>query len=111
MTNVENSHTKVIPWYDGSKEIETVVKMKGKHVKVAISIPAETFQRLENLRKQMKLSRSEWFALAARKWTDAIDGEVLVRQYLAGYRDQPESLAEAKALESAQVQVLSKEKW
>jgi metal-responsive CopG/Arc/MetJ family transcriptional regulator len=44
-------------------------------VKTAISVPDETFQRVEQAAKRLGVSRSEFYARAARSWLDALDDE------------------------------------
>jgi metal-responsive CopG/Arc/MetJ family transcriptional regulator len=41
-------------------------------VKTAISLPDETFQRVDHAAKRMGVSRSEFFAQAAERWLDAM---------------------------------------
>jgi metal-responsive CopG/Arc/MetJ family transcriptional regulator len=44
-------------------------------MKVAISLPNETFARVEEAAKRLNLSRSEFFARAAERWLDDLDDE------------------------------------
>jgi metal-responsive CopG/Arc/MetJ family transcriptional regulator len=44
-------------------------------VKTAISVPDDTFQRVEQAAKRLGVSRSEFYARAAQKWLDALDDE------------------------------------
>jgi antitoxin MazE6 len=44
-------------------------------VKTAISLPDETFDRVERAAKEMGVSRSEFFARAAERWLDDLDGD------------------------------------
>jgi hypothetical protein len=44
-------------------------------VKTAISVPDETFQRVEQAAKRLGVSRSEFYARAAQSWLDALDDE------------------------------------
>lgn len=55
-------------------------------MKTAISLPDETFVRVEEAAKRLGVSRSEFFARAAERWlddldddqtTDAIDGALI----------------------------------
>jgi len=41
-------------------------------VKTAISLPDNTFRRVEAAAKRMGVSRSEFFARAAERWLDAL---------------------------------------
>lgn len=42
-------------------------------MKTAISLPDDTFDRVERAAKEMGVSRSEFFARAAEHWLDALD--------------------------------------
>jgi metal-responsive CopG/Arc/MetJ family transcriptional regulator len=42
-------------------------------MKTAISLPDETFERVEAAAKRLGLSRSEFFARAAQRWLEDLD--------------------------------------
>jgi metal-responsive CopG/Arc/MetJ family transcriptional regulator len=44
-------------------------------VKTAISLPDETFERVERAAAKLGVSRSEFFARAAERWLDALDDD------------------------------------
>lgn len=44
-------------------------------MKTAISVPDDTFHRVEGAAKRMGVSRSEFFSLAARRWLDAMEDD------------------------------------
>jgi metal-responsive CopG/Arc/MetJ family transcriptional regulator len=44
-------------------------------VKTAISVPDETFQRVEQAAKRLGVSRSEFYARAAQSWLDALEDQ------------------------------------
>jgi metal-responsive CopG/Arc/MetJ family transcriptional regulator len=44
-------------------------------VKTAISLPDDTFERVENAARRLGVSRSQFFARAAERWLDALDDE------------------------------------
>lgn len=44
-------------------------------VKTAISLPDDTFERVETAARKLGVSRSEFFARAAERWLDALDDE------------------------------------
>lgn len=46
-------------------------------MKTAISVPDQVFARVEQHAKQLGLSRSEFFARAAARWSDELDEENL----------------------------------
>lgn len=56
-------------------------------VKTAISLPDDTFARVEHAAKRLGVSRSEFFARAAERWLDDLDGDQTtdaINQALAG---------------------------
>lgn len=42
-------------------------------MKTAISLPDDTFKRVDRAAQRMGVSRSEFFARAAERWLDALD--------------------------------------
>jgi metal-responsive CopG/Arc/MetJ family transcriptional regulator len=46
-----------------------------KLMKTAISLPDETFDRVERAASKLGVSRSEFFARAAERWLDALDND------------------------------------
>lgn len=56
-------------------------------MKTAISLPDETFIRVEQAAKRLGVSRSEFFARAAERWLDDLDDDQTtnaINQALAG---------------------------
>jgi metal-responsive CopG/Arc/MetJ family transcriptional regulator len=49
-------------------------------MKTAISIPDETFVRVEHRARELGVSRSEFFARAAEHWLEALDDERTTEQ-------------------------------
>jgi hypothetical protein len=49
-------------------------------MKTAISVPDETFHRVERRAAELGISRSEFYATAAARYLDQLDGETLTRQ-------------------------------
>lgn len=49
-------------------------------MKTAISIPDETFQRVEQSVAELGISRSEFFARAAKKYLDELEGASITAQ-------------------------------
>jgi hypothetical protein len=49
-------------------------------MKTAISVPDETFRRVERRAAELGISRSEFYATAAARYLDQLDGEALTRQ-------------------------------
>jgi metal-responsive CopG/Arc/MetJ family transcriptional regulator len=88
------------------------VRMKPKGaVKVAISIPGELYQKVENARTRLGKSRSAILQEALVEWLRRRQTERLVRQYEGGYREKPESDEEVQAAEAAAVELLAAEEW
>jgi antitoxin MazE6 len=46
-------------------------------VKTAISLPDDTFHAVTNRARELGMSRSEFFATAARRYLDELDGQSL----------------------------------
>jgi metal-responsive CopG/Arc/MetJ family transcriptional regulator len=44
-------------------------------MKTAISVPDETFQRVDQAAKRLGVSRSEFYARAAQTWLDALEDQ------------------------------------
>jgi metal-responsive CopG/Arc/MetJ family transcriptional regulator len=44
-------------------------------MKTAISVPDETFERVEQAAKRLGVSRSEFYSRAAQSWLDALEDE------------------------------------
>lgn len=44
-------------------------------MKTAISLPDDTFQRVDHAAKRLGVSRSEFFARAAERWLEALEDE------------------------------------
>ena len=60
-------------------------------MKTAISLPDETFNRVERAAKQMGMSRSEFFARAAERWLKDLDAEgttEAIDRAIAGLADE-----------------------
>ena len=62
-------------------------------VKTAISVPDETFQRVEHAAKRLGVSRSEFYARAAQSWLDALDDEATTDAINAAIDGLPAELA------------------
>ena len=44
-------------------------------VKTAISVPDDTFRRVDNAARRLGVSRSEFFARAAERWLESVDDD------------------------------------
>jgi metal-responsive CopG/Arc/MetJ family transcriptional regulator len=59
-------------------------------VKTAISLPDETFQRVDRAAKRLGVSRSELFARAAENWLDGLEDDGIteaINHAIAGLPD------------------------
>lgn len=57
-------------------------------MKTAISLPDDTFHRVERAARRLGVSRSEFFARAAERWLDALDDggtTDAINRAIAGY--------------------------
>lgn len=79
--------------------------------KVAVSIPAELFRAVEQVRRRRRQSRSAVVQDALRHWLRSHAEALLVREYEAGYRSRPETRREVKAATAAAVRLLATDKW
>jgi metal-responsive CopG/Arc/MetJ family transcriptional regulator len=59
-------------------------------MKTAISLPDETFDRVERAARELGVSRSEFFVRAAERWLNALDDEEtteVIDRVIAGLPD------------------------
>jgi metal-responsive CopG/Arc/MetJ family transcriptional regulator len=57
-------------------------------MKTAISLPDDTYRRVDRAAKRLGVSRSEFFARAAENWLDALEDDVTteaINRALAGF--------------------------
>jgi len=68
-------------------------------MKTAISVPEETFHRVDDAARRMGVSRSEFFSRAAERWLDTLEGDDVteaINRALAGV-EQDTSFVRAAA--------------
>jgi len=71
-----------------------------RFVKTAISLPDETFKRVERAAAQLGVSRSEFFARAAERWLDALDNDTTadaINRAIEGLHDDAAFVSAAAA--------------
>jgi len=85
--------------------------MRSLATKVAVSIPDDLYRAIERARKKSGRSRSAVVQDALRFWLEQQRDAVLVREYEAAYRRNPESRREVKAAEAAAVRLLAGTEW
>jgi hypothetical protein len=69
-------------------------------MKTAISLPDDTFDRASRRARELGVSRSQFFAIAAQRYLDILDRESLtarIDQALALVGDDPETVAVIRA--------------
>jgi predicted DNA-binding protein len=66
-------------------------------VKTAISLPDETFERVEAAAKRLGVSRSEFFARAAERWLDDLDDDQTTEAINQAIADLPGDTAFTEA--------------
>ena len=68
-------------------------------MKTAISLPDDTFRRVDRAAKQLGVSRSEFFARAAERWLDALedDGTTDAINRVIGHHPEDHAFTEAAA--------------
>lgn len=91
-----------------------LIVIPNKAVKTAVSLPAETFQRAEALRRKEGKTRSALYAEALEAHLKALEVRELEARYEAGYRKHPETeaeLAEIDAFAKLSAQSLEPEDW
>jgi len=62
-------------------------------MKTAISLPDETFERVEAAAKRLGVSRSEFFARAAERWLDDLDDRQTTEAINCAIADLPSETA------------------
>ena len=82
-----------------------------KTTKVAISLPKEDFEKIENIRKKSGLKRSFIIDRAIRFWLEYLEKKEKIRKYEEGYRRKPEDIDEIKAMEKASAEAFAEEGW
>jgi metal-responsive CopG/Arc/MetJ family transcriptional regulator len=70
-------------------------------VKTAISLPDETFERVERAAQRLGVSRSEFFARAAERWLDDLEDERTTDAINAAIAGLPEDHAFTDAAAAA----------
>ncbi len=85
--------------------------MSSAVAKVAVSLPKELFDSVEQARRKLKLPRSAAVGEALRAWLKRQEEEKLIRQYTEGYRKHPESALETKAWHRLAAHEFHRDPW
>jgi len=82
------------------------------HMKlIQVPMDPELLNAVDRRAKHSQSTRSAFIRDACRRHLEKLDEEELDRQYVAGYRRQPESVAVGKAGEKLAARVWPKEDW
>jgi metal-responsive CopG/Arc/MetJ family transcriptional regulator len=65
------------------------------HVKTAISIQDSLFKQVEELARQMRVSRSQLFAMAMEAFLQQYENQQLVERLNQAYSDKPDAAEQA----------------
>ena len=79
--------------------------------KIATSVPAEQYEALENLRRRLKLKRSEAVQQALDLWLSSRERDERVAQYVRGYASHPDDPKAAHAYAKAWAMGHEAEDW
>ena len=85
--------------------------MTTKSVKIAVSLPKETYDSVEDLRQELGLGRSAVILAAVRLWLQQKERRELEDRYAEGYKRKPERAAEVKPFYRAGLSSFSREEW
>ena len=80
-------------------------------VKIATSVPAEQFRKLEAVRKQLGLKRSAAVQEALALWLAGKESAEGIQVYLRGYMNLPEDAGEATGIVEAWATGMEAEDW
>lgn len=79
--------------------------------KIAITLPVEHAEAIEEIRRRRRVPRSRVIQEAVARFLEAQDLSSQVHRYEAGYRRVPEDATEARAFAAAGAAVLPIEDW
>jgi hypothetical protein len=79
-------------------------------VKTAISVPDATFAAAERAAAKLGISRSQFYARAAQRWIDALEGDELTQQINASLGDSDQD-QDSTFISAATAQTLARSEW
>ena len=85
--------------------------MSVKSVKIAISLPKDTMDEIEEIRHKLHIPRSRAILESVSLWLKKKKEEQLLKQYIEGYRKKPEKLQDSEGLFKAGLASFSKDEW
>jgi hypothetical protein len=85
--------------------------MSSATVKIGVSLPKEKFSAVEKMRKKLKKTRSALITEAITLWLNEKQEEELVKRYVAGYKERPETKKERDEALAISQEALGFEEW
>ncbi len=85
--------------------------MSIRTVKVAISLPKDVAEQIENLRHKLDISRSQVILEGVSLWLKKRQEETLIKKYIRGYKNRPENMDEREAILKATLSVSERDAW
>lgn len=85
--------------------------MAARTAKVAVSLPVEIHARVDAIRHELGLGRSEIVVQALTLWLKHRDEVELEERYVKGYMRRPEKAADLDGLLEAGLSSFAREKW
>ncbi len=79
-------------------------------VKTAISVPDDTFAAVDAAATKLGISRSQFYARAAQRWVDELEGDALIAQIDASL-DDVDQAADAGLVRAAAAKTLARAEW
>ena len=85
--------------------------MHSRITKIAISLPSETFKLVERARHKKHLARSSVVREALELWLRQKSEQELEEQYVNGYKQKPENVADVEKLFQTGLSSFTPEDW
>ena len=85
--------------------------MHAKTVKIAISLPKDVMDQIEEIRHKLDWPRSRAILEAVSLWLKKKEEEQLVRKHREGYKKHPENRAELDAFFKAGLSSFTGDSW
>ena len=85
--------------------------MSAKTVKVAISLPKDIMGEIESLRHKLGIARSQAILEAVSLWLKKREEETLIKKYIRGYRNKPESVKDREEALKATLIDSNRDAW
>jgi len=89
----------------------TRTSRRNRSAKITVSVPAKTLRSLENVRKRLRLNRSEAIQEAVAVWLATKEVDPRIAEYIRGYQTFPDDPAEAMAMVKAWATGVEPKDW